>query len=210
VIVSAGCAQLSSRPLPRLWLQLAAYARSAAARTWNVPGPGHPWPRGSHANTRREAARPRRSRAGARLRHDSGSDRYPPAVQEVGAGRPGVYRIPRFRPDLGAAPVGRCPLRWRRRRRLPPVGGRPVADPRVPARPDRGHPERGASVRNPRPGLHDSRFLPAHQVRTVRAIPATCPERTLLDLCGCVHRLRAERAWTTASPWVPRPSEGCG
>jgi hypothetical protein len=69
---------------------------------------------------------------------------------------------------------------------------------------------RGASVRNPRPGLHDSRFLPAHQVRTVRAIPATCPERTLLDLCGCVHRLRAERAWTTASPWVPRPSEGCG
>ena len=28
----------------------------------------------------------------------------------------------------------------------------------------------------------------------VRGIPATCPERTLLDLCGSVHPQRAERA----------------
>lgn len=53
---------------------------------------------------------------------------------------------------------------------------------------------RGPSARSPGPGLHDSRFLPAHQIRSVDGIPATCPERTLLDLCGCVHPHRAERA----------------
>jgi very-short-patch-repair endonuclease len=54
--------------------------------------------------------------------------------------------------------------------------------------------ERGPSSRYPTPGLHDSRFLPAHQLGVVDAIPTTCPERTLLDLCGCVHPQRAERA----------------
>src|SRR4051794_27920034 len=44
---------------------------------------------------------------------------------------------------------------------------------------------RGPSSRNPGQGLHDSRFLPAHQLRTVDGIPTLCPERTLLDLCGC-------------------------
>lgn len=53
---------------------------------------------------------------------------------------------------------------------------------------------RGPSSRNPGRGLHDSRFLPAHQLRAVQGIPTTCPERTLLDLCGCVHPKRAERA----------------
>lgn len=53
---------------------------------------------------------------------------------------------------------------------------------------------RGPSVRYPQPGLHHSRLLPAHQIEMVAAIPTTCPERTLLDLCGCVHPGRAERA----------------
>lgn len=53
---------------------------------------------------------------------------------------------------------------------------------------------RGASARNPRPGLHQSRYLPPEQVRVVDSIPTTSPERTILDLCGCVHRMRAERA----------------
>jgi hypothetical protein len=53
---------------------------------------------------------------------------------------------------------------------------------------------RGPSSRYPKPGLHDTRCLPEHQVRIVRAIPTTSPERTLLDLCGCVHPGRAERA----------------
>ncbi len=53
---------------------------------------------------------------------------------------------------------------------------------------------KGPSSRNPQRGLHDSRFLPPHQVRIVDAIPVTSPERTILDLCGCVHPLRAERA----------------
>lgn len=53
---------------------------------------------------------------------------------------------------------------------------------------------RGPSSRNPAVGLHDSRFLPAHHVREVVCIPATCPERTLFDLCGSVHPGRAERA----------------
>lgn len=57
---------------------------------------------------------------------------------------------------------------------------------------------RGPSSRYPRPGLHDSRFLPPHQIRMVRAIPTTCPERTLLDLSGCVHPGRAERALDNA------------
>lgn len=53
---------------------------------------------------------------------------------------------------------------------------------------------RGPSSRNPARGLHDSRYLPAHQIQLVQGVPATCPERTLLDLCGCVHPQRAERA----------------
>jgi len=57
---------------------------------------------------------------------------------------------------------------------------------------------RGPSSRYPAPGLHDSRFLPEHHVRTVRAIPTTGPERTLFDLCGCVHPGRAERALDNA------------
>ena len=57
---------------------------------------------------------------------------------------------------------------------------------------------RGPSSRYPALDLHDSRFLPEHQVRTVKAIPTTCPERTLFDLCGCVHPGRAERALDNA------------
>lgn len=57
---------------------------------------------------------------------------------------------------------------------------------------------RGPSSRSPDPGLHDSRFLPPHQVSVVSAVPTTCPERTLLDLCGCVHPGRAERALDSA------------
>lgn len=57
---------------------------------------------------------------------------------------------------------------------------------------------RGPSSRNPVRGLHDSRFLPPHQIREVMSIPTTCPERTLLDLCGCVHPGRAERALDNA------------
>lgn len=53
---------------------------------------------------------------------------------------------------------------------------------------------RGPSSRYPVRGLHDSRFLPPHQVRLVGAIPTSSPERTLLDLCGCTHPERAERA----------------
>jgi hypothetical protein len=53
---------------------------------------------------------------------------------------------------------------------------------------------RGPSSRCPARGLHESRFLPLHHVRLVQAVPTTCPERTLLDLCGCVHPGRAERA----------------
>jgi hypothetical protein len=57
---------------------------------------------------------------------------------------------------------------------------------------------RGPSSRNPRPGLHDSRFLPPAHGRVVDGIPVTSPERTLLDLCGYVHPLRAERALDNA------------
>ncbi|MGI8810625.1 MAG: type IV toxin-antitoxin system AbiEi family antitoxin domain-containing protein [Acidimicrobiales bacterium] len=57
---------------------------------------------------------------------------------------------------------------------------------------------RGPSSRYPAPGLHDSRFLPPHQIRLVSAIPTTCPERTLLDLSGCVRPGRAERALDNA------------
>jgi hypothetical protein len=53
---------------------------------------------------------------------------------------------------------------------------------------------RGPSSRNPAHALHDSRFLPSHQLRTVEGIPTVCPERTLLDLCGCIPPGRAERA----------------
>lgn len=53
---------------------------------------------------------------------------------------------------------------------------------------------RGPSARYAASGMHASRFLPTHQVRFVRAIPTTSPERTILDLCGCIHPGRAERA----------------
>jgi Protein of unknown function (DUF559) len=57
---------------------------------------------------------------------------------------------------------------------------------------------RGPSSRNPRAAGHDSRFLPPRQARVVDGIPVTSPERTLLDLCGCVHPFRAERALDNA------------
>ena len=57
---------------------------------------------------------------------------------------------------------------------------------------------RGPSARNPGMGLHDSTFLPTHQMRFVDNIPCTSPERTLLDLCGYVHPQRAERALDNA------------
>jgi very-short-patch-repair endonuclease len=57
---------------------------------------------------------------------------------------------------------------------------------------------RGPSSRYPARGLHDSRFLPSHHIRLVQSIPTTCPERTLLDLCGCVHPGRSERALDNA------------
>ncbi|MGH9265661.1 MAG: DUF559 domain-containing protein, partial [Acidimicrobiales bacterium] len=57
---------------------------------------------------------------------------------------------------------------------------------------------RGPSSRNPQRGLHDSRFLPPGQLREVNAIPTVCVERTLLDLCGCMHAKRAERALDNA------------
>ncbi len=57
---------------------------------------------------------------------------------------------------------------------------------------------RGPSTRYPGPGVHDSRFLPGHQIRTVEAIPTTCVERTVLDLCGFVHPQRSERALDNA------------
>lgn len=53
---------------------------------------------------------------------------------------------------------------------------------------------RGPSARNPTSGLHDSIFLPPHQIEVVTTIPVTSPARTLFDLCGVVHPLRAERA----------------
>ncbi len=57
---------------------------------------------------------------------------------------------------------------------------------------------RGPSSRYPTLGVHDSRFLPPHQIRVVNAIPTTCPERTFLDLCGLLHPARAERALDNA------------
>jgi hypothetical protein len=57
---------------------------------------------------------------------------------------------------------------------------------------------RGPSSRTAVRGLHDSRYLPVHHVRAVRCIPTTSPERTLFDLCGCVHPARAERALDNA------------
>jgi hypothetical protein len=57
---------------------------------------------------------------------------------------------------------------------------------------------RGPSSRYPAPGLHESRYLPPHQIRIASDIPTTCPERTLLDLCGFVHPQRAERALDNA------------
>ncbi len=74
------------------------------------------------------------------------------------------------------------------------LGGGPLAAARLPSGPIEVTQGRGPSSRNPARGLHDSRFLPSHQVAVVDGIPVTCPERTVLDLCGSVHPLRAERA----------------
>lgn len=57
---------------------------------------------------------------------------------------------------------------------------------------------RGPSSRNPSAGLHDSRFLPVSQMRSVDGIPTTSVERTLLDIGGCVHPAQAERALDNA------------
>lgn len=57
---------------------------------------------------------------------------------------------------------------------------------------------KGPSSRNPGAGLHDSRFLPRHQIRVVDGIPVTSVERTLLDLGGCVRPQRVERALDNA------------
>lgn len=57
---------------------------------------------------------------------------------------------------------------------------------------------RALSVRTPATRLHDSRFLPPHQVRVVDGIPTVCVERTVLDLCGTEHPKRAERALDNA------------
>ena len=54
--------------------------------------------------------------------------------------------------------------------------------------------------RLPDPGLRPDvgATAPPHQIRLVHGIPATCPERTILDLCGSVHPQRAERALDNA------------
>jgi very-short-patch-repair endonuclease len=57
---------------------------------------------------------------------------------------------------------------------------------------------RALSVRTPATRVHDSTFLPPHQVRIVNGIPTTSVERTLLDLSGCEHPKRAERSLDNA------------
>ncbi|HWI05440.1 MAG TPA: DUF559 domain-containing protein, partial [Acidimicrobiales bacterium] len=57
---------------------------------------------------------------------------------------------------------------------------------------------RALSVRTPATRLHDSRFLPPHQIRVVDGIPTISVERTVLDLCGSEHPKRAERALDNA------------
>lgn len=113
------------------------------------------------------------------------------------AGR-GVYRIPgsvrtweqRLLAAVLAAGIGAAASRvsaaalWR----LPGFGPGPIQVTQG----------RGPSSRTPSSGLHDSRFLPSHQLRTVQCIPTTSPERTLFDLCGSVHPARAERALDNA------------
>lgn len=42
--------------------------------------------------------------------------------------------------------------------------------------------------------LHEPRLLPDHHRAVVDGIPVTTVARTVFDLAGCVHRLRAERA----------------
>ena len=46
--------------------------------------------------------------------------------------------------------------------------------------------------------LRETRFLPEHHTAVVDGIPVTSPARTLLDLCGCVHPGRADRALENA------------
>jgi len=113
------------------------------------------------------------------------------------AGR-GVYRVPGSVPTweqrlltgvLAAGPGSAASRRsaaalWR----LPGFGPGPVEITQA----------RGTSSRNPVDGLHESRFLPPHQIRIVNCIPVTGPERTLLDLCGSVHPRRSERALDNA------------
>jgi hypothetical protein len=110
----------------------------------------------------------------------------------------GVYRlagsVPTWEQRLMAAVLatGSGAAAWRRSAaalwRLPGF-------PRGPIEVTQG---RGPSARNPGTGLHESRFLPPDQLRVVNAIPTVCVERTLLDLCGCVHPQRAERALDNA------------
>jgi len=57
---------------------------------------------------------------------------------------------------------------------------------------------RALSVRTPATRLHDSRFLPPHQIRVVDGVPTVSVERTVLDLCGSEHPKRAERALDNA------------
>ncbi len=45
---------------------------------------------------------------------------------------------------------------------------------------------------------HESRLLPEHHRSSVDGIPVTSVARTLFDLAGCVHPLRAERALDNA------------
>jgi len=57
---------------------------------------------------------------------------------------------------------------------------------------------RELSVRTPATRVHDSNFLPPHQIRVVNGIPTVSMERTVLDLCGSEHPKRAERALDNA------------
>jgi hypothetical protein len=57
---------------------------------------------------------------------------------------------------------------------------------------------RALSVRTPATRVHDSIFLPPHQVVVINGIPTVSVERTVLDLCGSEHPKRAERALDNA------------
>ncbi len=46
--------------------------------------------------------------------------------------------------------------------------------------------------------VHEPRLLPPYHCQTLEDIPLTSVARTLFDLAGCVHPLRAERALDNA------------